>query len=265
MDSLNKYFASTASRTTGVKTTDTVEDLMNYVDELQPPATEWEPLTIRKVTPYEVLREIKALRVDTSTGSDTIPVKFLKPVAEYISSPLTNIINTCIEKSTFPTAWKEARITPIPKIDNPLHEQDLRPISILPAMSKIFEWLVHHQVIEYIDKRTLFENNISGYRKGHSTTTVLLGIRNDIAKAMKRGEITLMVLADYSKAFDTIKFKTVLEKMNSLGFSKSFLQWTVNYLTNRKHFVQIDNFQNTTKSQSNKFSLRMKLSNQFKI
>ena len=69
---------------------------------------------------------------------------------------------------------------------------------------------------------------------------MLLGIRNDIAKAMKRGEVTLVVLAYYSKAFDTIKFKTVLEKMNSLGFSKSFLQWTVNYVTNRKHFVQID-------------------------
>lgn len=67
--------------------------------------------------------------------------------------------------------------------------------------------------------------------------TVLLGIRNDIAKAMKGVEVTLMVLADYSKAFDKIKFKTVLKKINCLGFSKSFLQWTVNYLTNRKHFV----------------------------
>ena len=133
-----------------------------------------------------------------------------------------------------------AQKTPSPKIDNPLHEQDLRTISILPTMLKIFERLVHHQVIEYIDIRTLFKNNISGHRKGHSTATVLLGKRNDIAKAMKRGEVTLVVLADYSKAFETIKFTTVLGKINSLGFSKLFLHWTVNYLTNRKHFVQID-------------------------
>ena len=49
-----------------------------------------------------------------------------------------------------------------------------------------------------------------------------------------------MVLADFSKAFDTIKHKTVLEKLGLLGFSKDYLKWTVHYLTDRKHFVQID-------------------------
>ena len=49
-----------------------------------------------------------------------------------------------------------------------------------------------------------------------------------------------MVLADLSKAFDTIKYKTVLKKLNYLGFSKSFLNWTIEYLTDRWHFVQVD-------------------------
>ena len=57
---------------------------------------------------------------------------------------------------------------------------------------------------------------------------------------MKRGEVTLMVLADFSKAFDTIKYKTVLKKLGLLGFSKDYLKWTIQYLTGRKHFVQID-------------------------
>ena len=70
--------------------------------------------------------------------------------------------------------------------------------------------------------------------------TVILGIRDDIIRAMKRGEVTLMVLADFSKAFDTIKYKTVLEKLSLLGFSKEYLKWTIQYLTGRKHFVQVD-------------------------
>ena len=48
-----------------------------------------------------------------------------------------------------------------------------------------------------------------------------------------------MILADFSKAFDTIKYKTVLKKLNYLGFSKSFLNWTIEYLTDRQHFVQV--------------------------
>ena len=73
-------------------------------------------------------------------------------------------------------------------------------------------------------------------------TTVLhvLGIRDDIIRAIKRGEVTLMVLADFSKAFDTIKYKTVLEKLILLGFSKEYLKWMIQYLSGRKHFVQVD-------------------------
>ena len=69
--------------------------------------------------------------------------------------------------------------------------------------------------------------SISGFRKGHSTVTALLGIRDDLLRAMKRGEVCLMVFADYSKAFGTVCFKTVLTKMHALGFSNEFLAWTV--------------------------------------
>ena len=97
-----------------------------------------------------------------------------------------------------------ARVFPIPKINNPTCEKDYRPISILPALSKIFERLVNNQIVTYIDEQGLLASGISGYRRGHSTTTVLLRIRDDVIKAMKRGEVTMMVFADYSKAFDTI-------------------------------------------------------------
>lgn len=49
-----------------------------------------------------------------------------------------------------------------------------------------------------------------------------------------------MVCADYSKAFDTVQFRSVVTEMHGLGFSKSFLQWIINYLTNRQQLVQIN-------------------------
>ena len=50
----------------------------------------------------------------------------------------------------------------------------------------------------------------------------------------------MMVCADYSKAFDTVQFKALLRKMHCMGFSKTFLLWVHNYLTQRRQFVQID-------------------------
>ena len=51
---------------------------------------------------------------------------------------------------------------------------------------------------------------------------------------------TAVLQSNFSKAFDTIKYKTVLKKLNYLGFSKYLLNWNIEYLTDRWHFVQVD-------------------------
>ena len=57
---------------------------------------------------------------------------------------------------------------------------------------------------------------------------------------MKSSEITLAVVTDYSKAFDTIDFSVLIRKMRTLNFYKRFLYWIFSHLTDRRHFVQID-------------------------
>lgn len=47
----------------------------------------------------------------------------------------------------------------------------------------------------------------------------------------------MMVTADYWKAFDTVRFKSVLTKMHVMGFFKCFLKWMMNYLCERRQFV----------------------------
>ena len=65
-------------------------------------------------------------------------------------------------------------------------------------------------------------------------------MRDDIRKAMNKGEVTLMVMADFSKAFDTICFRTTLLKLHKVGFTKPSLEWLLSYLCDRRQFVQID-------------------------
>ena len=86
----------------------------------------------------------------------------------------------------------------------------------------------------------ILKNTSSAYRKGHNTTSVLLAVRDDIIRAMSKGEVTMAVLADFSKAFDTVAYEIVLNKLHKQGFSKSFLKWVTNYMTRRKQLVQID-------------------------
>ena len=162
----------------------------------------------------EVLNELNSLRSDCSTGPDNIPAKLLRLVAEYLASPITNIIN----------CYSESTICAIPKGNEVTSERDLRPISILPVMSKVYERLLFWQLNAFIEEKLIINNNISAYRKGQSTITVLQTIQDDVIEAMGRGEVAMMVLAVFSKAFDTVKFSNLITKMSKLGLSKQCLR-----------------------------------------
>ena len=64
---------------------------------------------------------------------------------------------------------------------------------------------------------------------------------------MNRNEITISELTDYSEAFDTINHKTLLQKLVSLNFSNRAIKIIMSYLTNRHHYVKMDD-QTSTKS-----------------
>ena len=238
-DELNDFFATTAQRTLETRATP-IEDLTCLIDNLPDVPSGGMRFQLSPVTSENVLQVIKNLRSDCSTGADQIPTRFIKMVAECLAVPLTSIINNCIAKAYFPKQWKIARVSPVPKIDNPVSKDQLRPISVLPVLSKVFEKLVAIQMTNYADHAHLLHDRISAFRKGHSTTTALMGVRDDIRYAMKRKEVTLMVLADFSKAFDTISFSATIVKFYKLGFSKPFLKWLLSYLSGRSQFVQID-------------------------
>lgn len=106
MNELNNFFASTAERTTENSEVDIKEDLINFVQSLHPTSSNHDSLKLRIVTVAEVLRVIKGIRTDASTGHDQLPAKYQKLVAEHIVGPLGHIINSFIKIS-------------IPKVNHP--------------------------------------------------------------------------------------------------------------------------------------------------
>ena len=69
-----------------------------------------------KHTNYDEIRKILlGIKNDCATGHDGIPVRYLKPVVDDVTSSLVHIINTCINNRVFPSTWKIARVCPVPK------------------------------------------------------------------------------------------------------------------------------------------------------
>ena len=229
LNDLNTHFASTSERVTGIKP--------------QPISTPDAKgtLSFSHTNTNQVLSIINKLRPECATGADLIPAKYLKLSAHIIAPHLTNIINTSLDLNIFPDAWKVSRIAPVPKVDCPTSMDDYRPISILPILSKIFEKIIITQLIGFIDNAKLYPDTLSGCRKGHSTVTALMHIKDTCLKALKANEITILGLVDFSKAFDTLNFSTLLNTLSTNNFSSAAINLFKSYLSNRKQFIQHSN------------------------
>ena len=241
-DILNKHFNSTAQRLLNSKPK-SASILNNLIKNF--PENE-NAFCISEVSFSDTRKAVLGLRNDCSTGPDKIPSKFLKLCVDEITSPLCHIINTSIKKQIFPEQWKVSKISPIPKISHPIEPSDYRPISILPILSKVYEKLIMTQLVHHLDTNQLLSKHQSGFRKGHCTISTCIKIKDDIIKAMDRGEVTLAVMADFSKAFDTVDFEILIRKLQKLNLSISSLKILASYLSNRRQYVQINDVESQT-------------------
>ena len=67
----------------------------------------------------------------------------------------------------FPEKLKIAKIKPIFKKGENTCFTNYRPISLLPAISKIFEWVIYNQLTKYFQNNKLFFSSQYGFRKEH--------------------------------------------------------------------------------------------------
>ncbi len=112
----------------------------------------------------------------TTCPLDPIPSHLLQAISSTLLPALTHIINTSLLTGIFPTAFKQARVTPLLKkttLNTSLLE-NYRPVSLLPFIAKILERVVFNQVSLFLSQNNKLDAKQSGFRGGHSTETALL-------------------------------------------------------------------------------------------
>ncbi|CAD6239348.1 GSCOCG00012552001-RA-CDS, partial [Cotesia congregata] len=142
------------------------------------------------------------LQKSKGKSPDGLNLNWLRDHLPQISLFLTSLFNRSLESGIFPDAWKMVYIIPLNKVTPPKSPSDTRPIANLAHLSKVFERIVANQVVDYLEDNNLLDKYQSGFRKFHSTQSALLRLTEDIRCARDRGELTLLVLFDLSKAFD---------------------------------------------------------------
>ena len=201
---------------------------------IDPPENKFNSIS---TSPHEVESILKSLQLGKASGPDEISNHILKKLATPLSGPLSNLSNFSLATGKVPLLWKEANVTPIFKKDDPSVVSNYRPISLLSAVGKVLEKVVHKHLFNYIRDHEILSALQSGFIPGDSTVNQLVDIYNTFCKSLDQGKEVRAVFCDISKAFDRVWHRGLLFKPESIGVSDSLLLWFKSYLADRKQRV----------------------------
>ena len=187
-----------------------------------------------------------AISKANSISPDNLPLKYLDKFIDAITPIFTQIINHSIATSSYPQLWKSALIIPINKILKPTSPNDTRPISNLSHLAKIYDSILTNQLSQYFETNKLFDRYQSGCRSGYSTQSALTYLLHHVRQGIEEGLVTVLVLFDLKKAFDTVDHFTLLSTLSQYNLSNSALKLLFTYLSQRSQAVLDTNYNHST-------------------
>ncbi|KAL1380783.1 hypothetical protein pipiens_013931 [Culex pipiens pipiens] len=154
---------------------------------------------------------------------------------------LTYLFNKVIETSIFPSFWKQAKVLPLRKKPHINTIQNLRPISILCSLSKALEKLLEKQMSCHLSENNLLSPVQAGFRKGQGIQTAAVRVYDELAAIVDGRGSAVLLLLDFSKAFDTIPHGKLCAKLETqFYFSGPAVNLVASYLDGRTQTVFCD-------------------------
>ena len=182
--------------------------------------------------------KLERINIHKAPGPDCLPNWFLRDFAFALCDPLCCIFNSSLSEGIVSAVWKQANVVAVPKTRPPKSiETDLRPISLTPTLSKVFESLVGRWVLNAIGEN--FDKKQFGALKGRSTTHALVDMMHMWHKAIDEQHSVKIVFVDYAKAFDNVDHKLVMTKLAELGVPQILTRWLHSFMSHRQQRVKI--------------------------
>ena len=191
-------------------------------------------------SPSDVCVYLQSLDVSKACGPDLIPAFLLKHSADVICHPLSYLFNMSMSTGTLPKDWVCANVVPVYKRGDKQVPNNYRPISLTSIVIKTMERIIHSKLVLSLEAHHLISAHQYGFRKGFSTSHLLLESVQDWARALECRDSCHCLFLDFAKAFDSVPHQRLLLKLRSLGICSQLLRWICSFLTTRSQRVVVN-------------------------
>ena len=131
----------------------------------------------------------------------------------HLSRACLNSVEACKP----PDQWKIARVSAAFKKGREEDRTCYRPLSMLSIPSKLMESCVASNVTNQVVTQNLLNNRQWAYKRRNSTEQLLTHLPETWREAVERKLFVGILFADFTKAFNTVSYNILLQKLNDLG------------------------------------------------
>ena len=123
---------------------------------------------------------------------------------------LTHIFKKTLTTGILPWDWLSANISPIFKKGDRATAANYRPVSLTPICCKLFEHILHSNIMKHFSEHQFLTDRQHGFRANHSCESQLVLTVNDLANSIDAKTSVDMIIMDFVKAFDTVPHNRLL-------------------------------------------------------
>jgi len=105
-----------------------------------------------------------------------------------------------LAQGIYPERLKFSLIKPIYKSGDKSYPSNYRPISLLPAFSKIFEKVIYKRLFDHFNNNAILNKHKYGFQRAVSTENVSYILLNEILTAMNCKQVVGGIFCDLHKA-----------------------------------------------------------------
>ena len=151
-----------------------------------------------------------------------------------------------IDTGIVATAWKTANVSAIFKKgthSDPANYRPVCPLPVpltsapyqcplpvpLPSICKVLEHIIFSHIMKHVNKHILSDCQ-HGFRHRRSTESQLITTLHDIGQEIDNKHTVDVAVLDFSKVFDKVSHKLLLNKFQYYGIVGSLYQWINNVL-----------------------------------
>ncbi|KAK3909441.1 RNA-directed DNA polymerase from mobile element jockey [Frankliniella fusca] len=157
VNKLNEHYASVSTVRSEAIINETI---LNYGRKGKP--ANIEKFYFKYVSPQDIIKAILSVK-SNAIGTDGVSIKFVVLCLPALLPVLDHLFNFSLQHGIFPSKWKDANITPIPKLKNPVQCKDYRPLrrsfSFIPP--NIRKSIVNALVMPHFDYPSVLFTDIS--------------------------------------------------------------------------------------------------------